>query len=461
MTSKKYNTALYFLKFIKFILPLFLALILFLYPIPGTGGVRNILFFGILLSLGIIWKFSGLDNKLLVVAQQYKLPLQILFILTCWMFLQSLLFGVDREESLNNLLEEWLLGGVVFSWLSWNIARIDTNIYSEKKLITWIAIAMLLHAIWLLFYQFQIYFSSSGFPYGSTPYARKDFISLPIGFAFVLLVSDLITSIFFKKRILFLPLWLTVTLFIPVLISLLTVKARNGIISVLIVLAVLSVAMFIKLWQEKRIHLAISMIIVPFTLVFILILANINTDYRWGGFIETIGVSTDIHNNKAWLDSDKYPFPKIASGTKLDASAYQRIAYGIAAIEGIVKHPMGYGYGLGGFGNYIKEQYGYDGFVSSHSGVLDFTLANGLVGMLLWITFCITLLRLGWKSFMTDNNPWGLLLILTLSSFFVRIVLDGHFGSFRLKMFALLMGVIYYLMVHNMPSSPSTNKTLS
>jgi len=108
---------------------------------------------------------------------------------------------------------------------------------------------------------------------------------------------------------------------------------------------------------------------------------------------------------------------------------------------------LGYGYGLGAFGKYVDEKYGYSGWVSCHSGVLDFTMANGLPGLVLLLLFCTILLWSGWTLFM-NGNPWGLALILMLANFFTRSALDGHFGGFRLKMFAMMMGSIFYLSIY-------------
>jgi len=134
----------------------------------------------------------------------------------------------------------------------------------------------------------------------------------------------------------------------------------------------------------------------------------------------------------------------LSSGQPVEGSAYQRIAWAKVALEGIQHQPLGYGYGLGGFGRYLEEAYGLKGAVSSHSGILDFTLANGLPGLALLLVFCALLLRRGWLSWM-NGNPWGLALVLTLTNYFFRILLDGHFGGFRLKMFALLVGILCWM----------------
>jgi len=435
----------------KLIVPLLLAAILFLYPVPGTGGARNLLFLSTLILLGLTWYRSMDTNKVHFqnLNKTSRYPFAFLLALTGWLFIQTAIFGVDKAESLNNLLEEWVLGGVVFGWLTWNIAKVtntETDWERGSTLITLMTLAVFAHVVWLFWYQIPIWQNSGHYPYGSTPYAKRDFASFPINLALIVLVADLASFISIKKRVLVIPLWVSTLFMLFSTAAVIAVHTRNGVLSAVAALLLLAITAGHKLWHDERKAMALAMVIAPFMIITALAITTMNTDGRWASFWETVKVSTDIENNRAWLDSGKYPYPKTESGAAVDASAYLRIAWGSVAIEGIKKHPLGYGYGLGALGKYIEEEYGHKGFVSSHSGILDFTLANGIPGAGLWILFSISLLWSGWLLFMR-GNPFGLLLILMLANFFTRTILDGHFGGFRFKMFALFMGAIFYLAI--------------
>ncbi len=431
------------------VLSLLLGVILFLYPVPGTGGIRNLLFLSVLVVLAFIWRLASTEHqsKLSGPDWTYLSPVTLLLILTGWLVIQITLFGTGRVESFNNLLEEWILGGIVFSWLTWVVARFSSDESEDNRgslLLTLMAIAVAGHVVWLFWYQIPVWQGSGNYPYGSSPYAQRDFISFPVNLAFVVLIADLSTRVMLKKRVLRISVWVSTVLMILSLAAIIVLNTRNGVLSALAAMMLLVIMVWFGRWKRGQQKKAVSMIAVPLLIMAILSIGSLGTDGRWAGFLETVEIATDIENNKYWLDSGKYSQPTTNSGKSVEGSAYLRIAWGMVAIKGIKKHPLGYGYGQGAFGKYIEEEYGYENWVSSHSGILDFTLANGIPATVLWVIFLFTLLRIGWMSFVR-GNPHGVLLALMLANFFTRTVLDGHFGGFRLKMFALLMGAIYYL----------------
>jgi len=365
------------------------------------------------------------------------------------MIIQTAFFGTDKAESFNNLIEEWLVGVIIFSLLTWYIAKVSgtkkADSYNGSALVTMMMLAVFAHVVWLLWHQIPIWYNSGHYPLGSTPYAARDFISYPVNLAFIVLIADIFSYITLKKRILTVPLLLSAIFMLISAVTIMAVHTRNGVLAASVSLLILAIACSYKMWSDKYIKSALVILVIPLIIITTLITGTINNDHRWEGFLDTLKVATDIENNKSWLSTGQQRlFPKTKSGAPLDSSAYLRIAWGTVALEGIKKHPMGYGYGLGAFSKYVEEEYGQKKLVSSHSGVLDFTLSNGIPGIILWVLFSASLLWSGWFLFMR-GNPFGLLLILMLANFFTRTVLDGHFGGFRLKMFALFMGAIFFL----------------
>ena len=112
-------------------------------------------------------------------------------------------------------------------------------------------------------------------------------------------------------------------------------------------------------------------------------------------------------------------------------------------MEQIVEHPWGVGFGHKAFGWAVNEAYGIDsGHESSHSGILDFTLANGIPGIVLWLAFSAVLMNFGFQSFRRTGSPAGLMLALTVFGYFIRCILDGHLSGWRFEMYALAVGVL-------------------
>jgi len=105
------------------------------------------------------------------------------------MIIQTAFFGTDKAESFNNLIEEWLVGVIIFSLLTWYIAKVSgtkkADSYNGSALVTMMMLAVFAHVVWLLWHQIPIWYNSGHYPLGSTPYAARDFISYPVNLAFM------------------------------------------------------------------------------------------------------------------------------------------------------------------------------------------------------------------------------------------------------------------------------------
>ena len=425
-----------------------LAGVFFVFPIPHTVAVRNLLLLALIGMLLVMWR-RGETAAGGGVAVYRNMEIPALGALTLWMFVQTSLWAVDKAFSFGDLIEEWL-GTLLVAWVGYAVARrlskTDEPNCCADRLPAWIALALFVHTGWMLAYQAVRWAQTGHYALGSMPYGDYAVLSTPINMAFALLAADLAVrwlgdgKLFpWSDRAARLLLFVTT-------VAVIAVRARNGVITVFAVLAMLALLLAWRkrgLRQSRRGMLAFLTVLMLATS---LLAANLLADRRWATFFGSVTMAQDTAGHKAWLDDPQYPWPMLDAGQAADHSAYMRIAWAKVALDGIASRPLGYGYGLGGFGRYIEAEYGRKGFVSSHSGLLDFTLANGLPGLALLLALCFLLFRRGWLAW-SAGNPWGLALMLTLANYFVRIVLDGHFGSFRLKMVALLLGILYWLTV--------------
>jgi hypothetical protein len=425
-------------------IPLLLGSIYFIFPIPHTIVLRNLL---LLVLIGMAIMLSrNVDTHAAAVPGRHALQqreLQALAILTGWLLL-TLLWAVDKAFSFDNYLSEWL-GSLFVAWVGYMLAG-KLSIHDPRgcanRLVTPIVLALFVHGLWMLLYQIWLYPKGASFPVGSTPFGDYSTLSTSINIAFALLLADAASRRLNGQRLFPWPNGISIALLTLSIVCAAAAKARNGIIVVLALLVVSTIAL---LWKKRkhsqfRRHLgtaAITMLIAAG-----LVASSLTSDERWGDFTESINAAYDTKNNRGWLHGEKGPV--LSNGQIADHSAYMRIAWGKVAIEGIIHKPLGYGYGLGGFGRCLEEHYGRYGVVSSHSGILDFALANGIPGLLLLLVFVALLFRRSWLSWLS-GNPWGLALMLSLANYFFRILLDGHFGGYRLKMIALLLGILYWL----------------
>mgnify|MGYP001610029546 CR=1 FL=1 len=418
--------------------------IFFVSPIPHTAALRNAFLLALIVLLVVLWKTPRIAPS-----ASRNPEILALGALTLWMFVQTALWAVDRSASFDDYFREWIGGGVLAAIVGYGIARglsMAGDARCAERLPAWIALTLFSHAAWTLAFQLTQWVQTGRYSLGSTPFAEYATLSGVINMAFALLAADTATRWMGDGKLLPWSDRISRTLLLITAVAIVAVKARNGVIAVFSVLALLALLLAWReraRWQERRGGLAA---LLALTLAISLFVVNFRSDPRWATFVETVPIALDTKTHKSWMDEQRYPLPPMASsGQPVEGSAYMRIAWAKVAMEGIQSRPLGFGYGVEAFGRYLKSEYGLTA-VSSHSGILDFTLANGIPGLALFLVFCFLLFRRGWLAW-TAGNPWGLALMLTLTNHFVRILLDGHFGSFRLKMVALLLGILYWLTI--------------
>lgn len=428
------------------ILAILLAVIFFIFPFPHAVALRNLFVLALVGMLVVLWR-KGMPSATANVAAYRNGEIQALGALTLWMMVQTSLWAVDRPFSFDNFVREWM-GSLLVAWVGYKIAQSLSKTGDSSCVDTlpaWITLALFAHAAWMLAYQAIQWAQTGHYVLGSMPYGDYAVLSTPINMAFALLAADFAVRWQSDRKLFPWSGRVAQALLFITTVAVVAAKARNGVITVFAVLVLLALLLA---WQERarwQSWRGIFTILLALVLATSLLAINFRSDTRWATFVESASMGLDTQTHKAWLQNGQYSLPTLASGQPADHSAYMRVAWAKIAVEGIASQPMGFGYGLGGFGRHMKAQYG-ENAVSSHSGLLDFTLANGLPGLALLLAFCALLFRQGWRAW-TSGNPWGLALMLTLTNYFVRIILDGHFGSFRLKMVALLLGILYWLTI--------------
>lgn len=421
---------------------LLLAGMFFVSPIPQTTALRNLFLLGLIAMFTFLWRVGRAEGPS-VVAVSRSAEILALGGLTLWMFIQTVLWAHDRSASLSDFSGEWL-GSLLVGGIGYGIVRRLPSARDCATLLAGaIALALFAHAAWTLGFQVVNWLQTGNYELGKTPYAHYAYLSTPINMAVALLAADLAARWMGDRKLFPWSGSVTQILFGISAVAVVAIKARNGVITVFAVLVLLGLLIAVREWKRSKSHKGTVAVLIALVLAAGLFAINLRTDPRWATFTDTVAIAWDIEAHKAWLDKEKYPLPSLSSGALVEASAYDRIAWARVALEGIASRPLGFGYGVEAYGRYVKAQ--YDGSaVSSHSGLLDFTLANGIPGLLLLVALCALLFRRGWLAWLA-GNPWGLALMLTLTNYCVRIVLDGHFGSFRLKMLALSLGIFYWL----------------
>lgn len=428
-------------------LPAWLFFLAALYPVPHTIALRNLLIAGGLAALG--WRLRRADARarLTGALRAGGTTVMLALALSAWMPLQSWTLGRFAEQSLALWAGDWLVAGLI-GLAGFGLAATDNSDGRPgRRLATALLLAMAAHLAALLVYQGAVWLKTGAFPWGDTPLAalygissigggRDHYSGLAVG-SLALLAADLLARGDGHGPLLALPSRAVAALAALALAATLTLSTRNGVLVALLLLLVLLAA----LARRRRWLASPGRRLLPaaaLAAIALFGLLAVKLDPRWSTFRETVAIALNTGTHKYWLDYEKYPAPRLASGEPVEPSAYLRIAWAKVATERLAAHPLGLGYGHPAFGWAVAEGYGEPTEMeSSHSGMLDFALANGLPGLLLWLALAAVLIREGWR-----RPPVGLALAFFTLAYFARGVVDSHFSGYRLELAALTVGVL-------------------
>jgi hypothetical protein len=228
---------------------------------------------------------------------------------------------------------------------------------------------------------------------------------------------------------------------IPISINLLLIAAcsfatyltriRLGIIGIVGLLIAIAIALLLK-GKPRYYILAIFLITCASAMAY----AHYLDDRRWDDLKQTATSSLDINSN-AWLDN-------ISNPAMLDSNS-ARLSFISAGITLIERNPLGYGYDRNAFGHAFHDVYGfYPSSMQSHSGIINFTISNGLPATMIWLLFNLALLfrcaPLGLKNY----NSSALMLTLVVTSTLYRSFVDETMRDHMLQMNLFLYAYLYF-----------------
>jgi hypothetical protein len=294
--------------------------------------------------------------------------------------------------------------------------------------------ALLAHLLWMFGWLLWLWISagaSGAWPAGIVPIGERDYHSSLSGFLLALLLADRLAVLSVGPVEAISAPRLAWSAFALALIADAVLRTRNGtVVSAVLLLTATA-------WMARR---------QPRFLLLLLVVAALGgasfaLDSRWGGLKESIVVGWNS-SGLYWLSGDPTSRPPTPSGAALEESAYARAAWTHQAMLAVGEHPLGLGFGRDGFGRVIEAKFGQKGFVSSHSGWLDFALAAGLPGLALLLLTAGLAIRGGWRQFRQHDDAAGLMFSFLTGSYLLRCLLDGHLSGWRLGLFAFLCGVL-------------------
>jgi hypothetical protein len=402
-----------------------LVAVVFVFPLPGTIALRNLL-----LLIGLIALLATRhDTPRPRPPRNLRPAAWGLVAITAWLALHSAAVAPAPTLALDNLRGDWIVPLLTAALAAYASARIDS-----ASAVRAVVIALLAHVVWVFAWQARVWVGAgmpAHWPLVLVPFGQNDFQSSLNGMLFAILVADRVSRVLVPTNSIGnsgAAGWFAAS---ASLMGDVVLRMRNGTI---VTLLLISTASLLVGRVHKR-FLALLVIAVAVGA------ASISLDSRWRGLKESLVVGWNSPS-LYWQGFQEELRPLSASGTPVEQSAYARAAWAHEAIKAIAENPLGIGFGRDGFGRAVEMKYGYRGMVSSHSGWLDFALAAGIPGLALLLLTAVLAIRGGWRQFRDHDDAAGLMLAFTVGGYLLRCLLDGHFSGWRLGLFAFICGVL-------------------
>lgn len=416
-----------------------LPLLIVLHSMPGTGALRSLF-----LLIGII--------HMTVLVRRLKRPLWpmkqegssiynemlLLMLLSGWLIIQSAFIAPTPAVALVELSTEWFKLSLM---ITLGILLIVATV-TPKNPVSWPVIGLFLgyfaHVLSTLGYQAWHTLHYGTFMLGESFLGNYGYASPFVTGALAFLLAESVIRLRHQR---WLPisntlLWMAI---VATLIAqaMLTAKASLVVAVVLFFVAMVATSTLTK----QRRWLVLLLVGVLLAIISSLMISN-----RWQGSSEAITTVIEQQADFQTLTGSSDP---LAPVNHLESSTYLRATWAKMGVEGIMQHPLGLGYGADAFGRYVAERGGPKGAISSHSGWIDFTLANGIPGSILLLMLCWAVMRRGWLAFLA-GHPAGLASVLVMLNFVVRNVIDGHLTGSRLTGFAVVAAALWMLTLQPM-----------
>ena len=430
-----------------------LGLLFFVWPMPRTISLRDLLLVLVLLVSGYrAWRRGWPRGNL----RTLFAPAIMIAALTVWMYFVAFFISPESAWSIDELNSQWiralvaLVAGVVVAM------AVGPDSDLKQKVLLVIFAALLLHVLavdilavkqWSQDLMAHRDLHRIG---GLTSGADKSNYLTNLLLCFLL--AESLYRLLSKKRGLPLGNVLLGSAVGIALFSMFAERMRNGV--AVFVLMLLIAGLLWLLAQKSRLRktgfVAGAAALAVITLGGLGLAVAIRSDSDLKNLIETVPVAWDTEHHQGWLDEKKYGLPVLPSGEAVDYSAYMRIAWLKQGLLIIGEHPLGIGFGRNAFGHGLKAKYG-EGGGHSHSGLLDLAIGTGVPGTLLWLGFFVSLMRLAWKRARATHSHAAILLMLLLLDFGARMFLDSVIRDHMLQQFLFLTGVAAVMMVTEGP----------
>lgn len=416
------------------------AVLVFIWPVVGTIALRHLLLGALLI---LLLADSTVRSRIVGVLRGLAAPVVLSLLLTGWIIVHNLTLSQYPAYSQDEFRGQWLKPVLIFGIGTLLAAKTRTEMPLLPALIATIKWTLVLQVLVVLGDEFYLWARDIHLQAGIV---RLTGTKTSMSYTALLLLS-IMASGWLKddadetrrtgtKRLLIDAAIVTITLG-----SMILHGNRYGIVLSVGLLAVVATSIAwrqVHLGSPRRAMLLLALaVLTTATALF----GAAKLDPRWERMAESAALALEPGHERDWrLFSDAHP-PTFDDGSPVESSAFLRVARFRAGLGLIAERPLGWGFGRSAMEHVVVLRF-QTVQVSSESGLVDWTLALGVPGIALWLGFLSWLLRLGWSVRHEGMSPAPLLLVIVVSIFLVRFVIDINTRDHMLEMFLFVCGLL-------------------
>lgn len=392
----------------------------------------------VLLAVFLVWAVVE-RARLVRTVSGWPLPGILLGSFLLYAFIHSVLLSGWMATSLAEWRSQLLMGGL------WFIA--GTVLFSRQRplsILDCVVTAGLLLVAAEVFMAVRYYYQHGVWPYMEvfTTATKLEFtFFVNFAMAFVAVLAG-----FGKGKTRF-PLWSLLAIGVLMFFASFHAGARNGLIGLsYLVLSFTLIYVLTHRQQLSRSRLFVLLLIVGVGMAGFVYNA-VQKDARNQIFVQSATIAWKDKEGLGWLRMG--PFPRLDDGREVDSSAYERVAWIRAGLDLVAAQPMGYGYDRRAFSQALFTVGKPNQIGHSHSGFIDLAIGLGVPGVLLWLSFCLSLIVIGFKAFVLRRDVAGLALMLVTCGLLGRMVLESVSKDHMLHIFLFTVAALLAWMHQN------------
>lgn len=434
------------MKKLNIIAMVLVAALFFVWPIPHTGSLRDLLLVVSFVLFGYLAWRQKLPRGAL---RELFLPAMVLLAFTVWTYVVAIFVSPETAWSLDEIHSQWMRALV--SLATGILVALAVN--RNPILIPWtlvvVFVTLMVHIVYVDLEAVKYWLTRPGgkFRFGGLT-SGPDKVNYLSNMLFCFLLAEMYYRAACRKRMLLFPNSVLAVIFLLAAVSEFGELTRNGIVTLMLVLLVLGSLYLFGRSSGVKISKGFVGAIAMFLVV--LVGAGLVTSAKLSStpenLLDTVTFAWDSERDKFWQDTGTYAVPRLPSGEVVDISTYLRVAWFKEGLKLVYEHPLGIGYGRSAFGHAIEAKYGRN-IGHSHSGLLDIAIGIGIPGAVLWIVFIATLMSLAWRRWRAAPNYAAVLLLLVLVDYGARGLLDSVLRDHMLQQFMFLAGLLAVMMV--------------